>query len=161
FSRAGAHQSMNFIEKQDDLTLARAYFFYNSFDAFFKFAPVFRPSNHRRQIERDDAALFERLRDVSRCDTLRQSLSDRWLAHARIAQQYRIVLAYAQQRLDDLADLLVTANRRHQLALRGGGRQVAAEFLEQPRWRGRFGSGTGSRRVESGARGGAFVKRLI
>src|ERR1700733_13432176 len=54
-------------------------------------------------------------------DAQRQPFSDGGLAHARLADQHRIVLGAAGQDLDGAADFLVAADHRVELALTGGG----------------------------------------
>ena len=62
---------------------------------------------------------------------MRQPLDDGRLADARLADQHGIVLGAARQHLDRAADLLVAADDRIELALRGGLGQVAGIFLQR------------------------------
>ena len=74
---------------------------------------------------------LQRGRHVARDDALREALDDRGLAHARLADEHRVVLRAARQHLDDAADLLVAADDRVELALARGLGEVAAEPLER------------------------------
>ena len=62
--------------------------------------------------------LFSRLSGTLRCDdALRQALGDGGLAHARLADQHRVVLLAAREDLDDALDLVLAADDRVELAL--------------------------------------------
>ena len=60
---------------------------------------------------------FERFGHLAVDDALREALDDRGLAHARLADQHRVVLGAALQDLDRAADLVVAADHRVELAL--------------------------------------------
>jgi hypothetical protein len=62
---------------------------------------------------------------------LRQALDDGGLAHARVADQGRVVLGAAGKDLHDAADLFVTSDDRVELALAGRGGQIAPVTLER------------------------------
>ena len=80
---------------------------------------------------------------VAAHDALRQPFDDGGLADARLADQHRVVLGAAREHLDDAADLLVAADDRVELALRGEAGEVAAVFLQ------RFVGGLGVRRGDA------------
>ena len=63
---------------------------------------------------------------VAADDALGQALDDGGLADAGLADQHRVVLGAPRQHLDDAANLLVAADDRIELALRGQLGQVAA-----------------------------------
>ena len=75
--------------------------------------------------------LSQPLGDVALHDALGQALDDGRLAHARLADQHRVVLGAARQHLDHPADLLVAADDRVELALAGQLGEVAAVALER------------------------------
>ena len=91
----------------------------------------FEPGDHRAQVQRDHALVLQRLGHVARHDPLRQSLDDRGLAHAGLADQDRVVLRAAGQHLDHAAHLFVAADHRVELALPRLLGEVAAVALER------------------------------
>ena len=85
-------------------------------------AAVLRAGDHRAEVERDDVLVRSALGHVAGDDALREPLDDGGLAHARLADQHRVVLRAPRQHLDDAADLLVAADDRVELARRGHAR---------------------------------------
>ena len=73
---------------------------------------------------------LQRVGHVAGDDALGEALDDRRLAHARLADQHRVVLGAAREDLDHAADLVVATDDRVELALLGRLREVAAELLE-------------------------------
>src|SRR6185437_2185184 len=63
-------------------------------------------------------------------DELRQSLDDRGLAHAWLADQNRVVLLAAREDFHDALDFLRASNRRIELALGAELREIAAEMIQ-------------------------------
>jgi hypothetical protein len=64
-------------------------------------------------------------------DALGQAFDDGGLAHARLADQHRVVLGAALQDLDRPADLVVAADHRVELALAGPLGEIHAKLLER------------------------------
>ena len=91
----------------------------------------FVPATIKRKIERQDALVRQKRRHVAVGDALRQAFDDRRLAHARFADQHRIVLRAAAEDLNRALQLAVAAHERVELAFHRRLRQVAAEFREQ------------------------------
>ena len=90
-------------------------------------------------------------------DALRQALDDRGLAHARLADEHRVVLGAPLQHLDHAADLVVAPDHRVELALAGALGEVDGVFLE------RFALPFGILRIDAGAaahRLDGFLQRL-
>ena len=94
-------------------------------------AAVLRAGEQGADVERDHAAVAQRLGHVAGDDALGEALDDRGLADAGVADQDRVVLGPPREHLDHAADLLVAADHRVELARLGLGRQVAAELLER------------------------------
>src|SRR2546427_8294207 len=69
-------------------------------------------------------------RDLSRQHPLRQPFHDGRLAHARLADQDRVVLLPAGEDLDHRLDLLRTADHGIELALLGEGGEIPAVLVE-------------------------------
>ena len=118
---------MHLIDKQDGVFLG-GQLLDNLFDALLELAAVLGASDHAGQVERDHALVFERFRHVARHNLLREALDNGGLANARIANQRRIIFGAAGQDLDHALDFLGAADDRIELALPGGGSQVAAEL---------------------------------
>ena len=70
-------------------------------------------------------------RHVAVDDAQRETLDDRGLADAGLADQHRIVLGAARQHLDGAADFLVAADHRIELAVARGLREIAGIFLQR------------------------------
>src|SRR4029079_9404265 len=83
-------------------------------------AAVLGAGEERPDVERPDPLALEPLGDVARDDALRETLDDRGLSGARLADENRVVLRAAREHLDDAADLLVAADDRVELALLRG-----------------------------------------
>src|SRR5207249_1303655 len=94
-------------------------------------AAVLRARDQRADVQRPDALALQPFWYVSGDDSLREAFRDRRLADARVADQDRVVLRATRQHLDHAPDLLVPADHRVELAILGGGGQVAAELFER------------------------------
>src|SRR3546814_16410494 len=68
--------------------------------------------DQRAHVQRQHALAAQALGHLVFDDALRQTFDDRGLAHARFADQHRVVLGPALQHLDGAADLLVAADHR-------------------------------------------------
>ena len=79
-------------------------------------AAVARPRHHRSHVERVDDRARERRRRLAQLDTARQPLDDRGLAHARVADEQRVVLAAARQHVQRPFDLRAAPDERIDLA---------------------------------------------
>ena len=82
-------------------------------------------------VERHQLPVAQRLGHVAVHDPLGQSLDDRGLADAGLADQHRIVLGPAGEHLHHAADLLVPADDRIELSLPGLLGEVAGVALER------------------------------
>ncbi len=76
----------------------------------FKFAAILRARQHRSQIERNDALVLQGFRHVAGNNALRQSLDDGRFAHARLADQHRIILGAPRQHLHHPANFFIASN---------------------------------------------------
>jgi hypothetical protein len=79
--------------------------------------------------------IAQRLGALSVGVVLRQAFHDRRLAHARLADQHRVVLLPARQDFHDALDLFRATDRGVELPLGGELRQIAAEMIERRRLR--------------------------
>ena len=99
----------------------------------------FVPGDEGAEVELEQPLVHEHVGHVVADDLLREPLDDRRLAHARLADQHRVVLGAAGQDLDDALDLLLAADDRIELALAGQLGQVARELVEDRRLRALLG----------------------
>ena len=131
FGFARAHDGVQLVDEEDDLTFGGRNVLEHGFEALFEFAAVLRTGDQRAHVERDDALVLEAFRDVAADDALRESLDDRGLAHAGIADEHRIVLRSAREHLDDAPNLFVASDHRVEFAALRFQRKVATVTLER------------------------------
>ena len=124
-----AHNRMNLVDEQHDVA-ARLDLLEHLLQAFLKVATVTRTSHHGTQVKRIHLLAFQGFRHVARVDLLRQAFDHSGLAHARLADQHRIVLGAAAQHDHHTLDLLRAADHRVQLACGGFGGKVTTELVE-------------------------------
>ena len=63
------------------------------------------PGDERREVERVELLVLDRLGHLVGGDALRETLDDGGLADARLADEHRVVLGAARQDLHDALDL--------------------------------------------------------
>ena len=128
---ARADDGVQLVHEEDDLALRVLDVLEDRLQALLELAAVLRPGEQGADVERDDPAVAQRLGHVAGDDALGEALDDGGLADAGVADEDGVVLAAAGEDLDDAADLVVTADHRVELALRGLLGEVAAEALER------------------------------
>ena len=121
---------MQLVDEQNNLAVGRLHFFQNRLEPLLELAAKLGARDQRAHIERDHALFLQTLGNVAAHDALRQPFHNGGLSHARLADQHRIVLGAPGEHLDHAADLVIAADHRIQLALRGQLRQIAAVFLQ-------------------------------
>ena len=131
---AGADQRVRLVDEQDDRLGRRLHLVDHLAQPLLELALHARAGLQQADVERAAARTsLQRRRHVAARDALREALDHRGLADAGLAGEDRVVLAAAHQDVDDLADLLVAADDRVDLArlrLRG---QVLREAVERGR----------------------------
>jgi hypothetical protein len=80
---------VQFIDEQHDIA-GILHFAQHGFEPVFEFATVLGPSNEGTHIERDDAFIFEDLRDISEDDSMSESFDDRGFSNTRFTDQHRV-----------------------------------------------------------------------
>ena len=128
---AGADQRVHLVDEQDDLALGGLDLLQHRLQPLLELAAIFCSRNHRAEVERQHLLVLERLRHVAIDDAQRQTLDDRRLADARLADQHRIVLGAPRQHLDGPANFLVAPDHRIELAGAGDRGDVAGIFLQR------------------------------
>ena len=127
---SGADQGMDFIDEEDDLSVALHDFLDDPLEPFLKFALVLGAGNQGAQVEGVDAFALEVFRDLPVHDFLGDAFADGRLAHARLADQDGVVLGPSGKNLKHPPDLVVTADDGVQLALRRPFAEVHGKFLK-------------------------------
>src|SRR5439155_10524568 len=131
FGRAGTDDGVELVDEQDDLTLARGDLLQDGLEPLLELAAVLRAGEERADVQLEDALVLETLGHVAAHDALRETLDDRGLAHAGLADEDRVVLRAAREDLDDAPDLLVATDDRIDLALARELGEVATVLLER------------------------------
>ena len=111
-------------------------------------AAVLGTRDQRADVERDHAAVAQRVGDVAGDDALGEALDDRGLADAGLADQDGVVLGAPREHLDHAADLVIAPDDRVELALLG---QPGSGRARRSRAPGTCPRGSG--RSRGGARG--------
>src|ERR1044072_2318263 len=124
FSRARADECVQFVDEDNALARRALDLFQNRFQTIFKLTAILRAGQHRAQIERDESLVTQRLRNVTRDDSLGQSFDDRGFADAWFTDQYGIVFCSARQDLDRATNLVVTTDHRIKFAFARGFSQI-------------------------------------
>ena len=117
FGGARPDDRVQLVEEQHDLSTRLLDLLEHGLQALLELAAVLRAGEQRADVERDDAAVAQRLRDVAGDDPLGEALDDRGLADAGLADEHGVVLRAAAEDLDDAADLLVAADDRIEQAV--------------------------------------------
>ena len=119
FGGAGADQSVQLVDEENDLALRVFDFLEDGFEAVFEFAAKLCSGQHGAEIERDHALVLEHFRHVAGNDALREAFDDGGLANSRFADEHRIIFRAAGKNLDHAADFFVAADDRVKLAAPG------------------------------------------
>ena len=131
FRGARAHQRMQLIDEAQDLAIRVDDFLHYRLQPVFELAAEFRARNHRAQIQRHQLLVLELIRHVAPDDALGEALHDGGLAHARLADQHRVVLGAAAQHLHHAADFVFAPDHRVELPLPRRFRQVVRVPLQR------------------------------
>ena len=126
-----AHDGVELIDEQDDLTLGLLYLLEHGLQAVLELAAVLGAGDQRAHVELDEVAVAQRARHVAGHDTLGDALDDGRLADARLANEHGVVLGAAGQDLDGAANLVSTADDRVELAGAGKVADVATVLLQR------------------------------
>ncbi len=121
---------MQLIDKEDDLALRLFHFVQNRFQPFLELAAVLGTRHQRAHIQAEHRAVLEVFRHIAPDDPLGQTFGDGRLADASLTDKHRVVLAFAGQDADDVADLAVTADDRVQFVGAGHFHQVLTVLFQ-------------------------------
>ena len=126
--RAGPDERVQLVDEQDRVVRV-AQLLDDLLEPLLELAAVLGAGHQRADVEGEHSLVEQRLRHVAGDDPVRQTLGDRRLADARLADQGRVVLRPARQDLDDPLDLLLAADDRIQLAGPGRVGEVDPELV--------------------------------
>src|ERR1700730_9496375 len=121
---------MQFVDEQNDLSFGFGNFFQDGLQPIFQFAPEFRPSNERGEIQGHQTLGFQYVRNVSRDNSLRQPFDDGGFADAGLANQHRGIFGTASQNLHDAANFFVAADNGIELGAPSQFGKIAGIFFE-------------------------------
>ena len=131
FGLAGADHRVQLVDEEDDVAFFFREILQHRLETLLEFAAEFRTGDQRAHVERQHALAAQALRHFVIDNTLRQTLDDRRLANARLADQHRIVLGATLQHLDHAADFLVPADHRIELGFFRPRGQVDGVFFQR------------------------------
>ncbi len=129
--RAGADDRVQLVDEEDDLALGGGDLRQHRLEALLELAAVLGAGDQRADVERPDPLALQSLGHVSRDDPLGETLGDRGLADAGLADQHGVVLRAPREHLDDPADLLVAPDHGVELPGLGSCGEVAPVLLER------------------------------
>ena len=122
---------MQFIDKEDDLTVGLLNIFEHRLEAVFKLTAILRSRQHGSKIERDDALVAQQFRDIAGDDAPCQTLDDGGLAYSGLTNQHGVVLGAARKHLDHAANLFIAADDRIQFPPSRKFRQVLGVTVQR------------------------------
>ena len=126
---ACAHDQVQLIDEQNDLSLALADFLQHGFETFFKFAPVFGSGHQSAHIQGENLLILQAFRHVAPDNPLGQSFYHSRFADAGLTDQHRIVFCLTGQNPDHIADLGITSDDRIELLLSGPLHQIGTVLI--------------------------------
>ncbi len=98
--------------------------------AVLELAAILAARNKRRHVKREQALVAQKVGNLVRDDELRESFGDCGFAHARLADEQRVVLLATREHLHDALDLARAADDWVELAVGCLLRKVGAELLQ-------------------------------
>src|ERR671916_1111187 len=130
---AGSNHGMQLIEEDYLVIRVLPDLLYDLLEARLELSAILRPRDHPRQVQREDALIGERIRDLAVDDPLGKPLDDGRLADAGIPYKHRVVLGPPGEDLDKGLDLFCPPDDGIELAFFRHPRQVAAVLVHRRR----------------------------
>ena len=128
---AGADHGVQLVDEQDHAAFLLGEVVEHRLEPLLELAAELGARDQGAHVEGEDALVAQALRDLAVDDPESESLDDRGLADARLADQHGVVLGAPLQHLDGAADFIVAADDRVELALLGALGQIDGVFLER------------------------------
>ena len=132
FGRAGADERVQLIDEHDDVRVLGE-LLHDRLEPLLELAAVLRAGDDQGDVEREDSLVGEKVRDVAAGDFLRQPFDNGGLAHARFANQHRVVLRAPAEHLLETLELDAASDERVELVLDGRLAEIAAELGKERR----------------------------
>mmetsp|Transcript_16230 Transcript_16230/g.52878 ORF Transcript_16230/g.52878 Transcript_16230/m.52878 type:complete len:298 (-) Transcript_16230:95-988(-) len=114
---AGAHDRVDLIDEQDHLARRVSRLLKHALEALLKLAAVLGAREQCAHVKGNDPLGPHRFGNIAVDDALGETLRNRSLPYAGLADEYRVVLAPPRQHLDGAADFLGPADHDVELAL--------------------------------------------
>ena len=130
-ARPRTDDGVQLVDEEDDLALRVGDFLEERLESVLEFAAELRARDHRADVHRDDLLVFQRLRHIPADDPPRQPLDDRRLAHARLADEHRVVFRAPRKHLHDAADFIIAPDDGIDFPLLRQRREIAPVFLQR------------------------------
>ena len=128
---AGADDGVDLVDERDDLTGGVGDLLQHGLQPLLELTAVLRAGQHRADVETDQSLVLQALGYVAIGDAAGQAFHDGGLAHARLADEHRVVLGATRQHLDDPTDLVVAPDDRVDLAVAGALGEVLPVLLQR------------------------------
>ena len=132
FGGTGTHERVQLVDEQDDVA-ACADLLQHLLQPLFEVTAVAGTGDECAEVEGVELLRVQRLGHIALDDVLREAFDDRGLAHARLADQHRVVLGTARQHLHDALDLALAPDDRIELLLARELREISTELVEDER----------------------------
>ena len=129
-SGTGSHQRVHLVQEDDYLTVGGRHLVDDRLQPFLELAPELGPGHQPAHVQRHHPLVVQRVGNVVADDLAGQALGDGGLAHAGLADEHRVVLGAPGQGLHHLADFLLPAHHRVQLANAGQLGEVHAVLFQ-------------------------------
>ncbi|MPM08750.1 hypothetical protein SDC9_55064 [bioreactor metagenome] len=107
-----SNQSMNFVNKEDYLTVAVNHFLDHAFQPLFKFTLKFCASNKRAHIKRVNYFVFKIFRNITFDDPVCKTFSYGCFTDTRFTDKDRVVFCTAGKDLQQTSDFFITTDDR-------------------------------------------------
>ena len=110
---------MEFINEQNDLTIAFLYFFQYRFKSFLKFSTIFCTGYQCTHIKCKNLFILQSFGYITLYNTMCKSFYGCGLTDTGFTDQYRIILCLTGKNTDHISDLFITADNRIKLSVFG------------------------------------------
>ena len=112
---ARADDGVQLIDEEDDLALGLLDLVEDALQAFLKLAAVFCTCDQRTHVQTEHGMILQVFGHISAFDPLRQPLGDGGLTDTGLTDQHGVVLAFAGQDTDDIANFRIASDYRVKL----------------------------------------------
>ena len=109
---ARTDNGVQLINEEDDLALGLLDLVEDALQAFLKLAAVFCTCDQRTHVQAEHGMILQVFGHISAFDPLRQPLGDGGLTDTGLTDQHGVVLAFAGEDTDDIANFRIASNHR-------------------------------------------------